>query len=205
MLIDGSFRSDPDPKRKRPSDEMLVNDAKHGNELALVELWGRYGGMLRSKVWRITGNWEDTDDVIQETYLKSFIHLPQFDGRSKFSTWMMRIAINSALMLLRKRRRKREVVVETGDQTDRSFDFPAKHEDIESHYVCAERRHLLQSAVRELRPSLRHIFVLKYEHDLSVGEVAEMTRLSVPTVKTRLFRARAHLRDSLSSPTKGAG
>jgi RNA polymerase sigma-70 factor (ECF subfamily) len=70
---------------------------------------------VRGRILRVTRNWEDTEDILQETYLKSYIHLDQFDGRARFSTWLVRIAINSALMLLRKRHKKCELLTENGD------------------------------------------------------------------------------------------
>lgn len=189
-----NFRS----SQQGPSDDFLVNEAKRGNELAIVELWSRYGCVVRSKIWRITSNWEDTEDVLQDTYLNSYAHLNQFDGRSKFSTWLVRIAINSSLMLLRKRRRRLAVLVGKSDLNTSPLDFPDKREDIESSHVHAERIDHLWSAVRKLKPHLRHIFELQYERELSVEEIAEITGLSVPAVKSRLLRARAQLRDHLS-------
>ena len=189
-----NFRGSPEGR----SDDFLVNEAKRGNELAIVELWSRYDSVARSKIWRITGNQEDTEDVLQETYLNSYIHLDQFDGRSKFSTWLVRIAINSSLMLLRKRRRKLAVLVESGDLDTCPFDFADRREDIESYQVRAEHFEHLWDAVRKLKAPLRHIFELQYERDLSVEDIAEMTSLSVPAVKSRLLRARAQLRDYLS-------
>ena len=186
-----------------PSDEFLVNEARLGNELAIVELWSRYGGVVRSKIWRITGNWEDTEDVLQDTYLKSYVHLNQFDGRSKFSTWLIRIAINSALMLLRKRRRRLTVLVENGDLNTSSVDFPDRREDVESCHFHAEYIEHLWIAVHKLKPPLRQIFELHYDRDLSVEDIANMTSISVPAVKSRLLRARAQLRDVLSPLRSG--
>jgi len=181
-----------------PSDDLLVDEAKRGNELAIAELWNRHGRVVRSTILRITCNWEDTEDVLQETYLNSYLHLDQFDGRSKFSTWLVRIAINSSLMLLRNSRRRRAVMVENSDLNTSSFDFPDKREDVESHHIRGQRLEHLWGAVRKLKAPLRQILELRYERELSVENIAEITNLSVPAVKSRLLRARIHLRDSLS-------
>lgn len=193
-LIRPNFRN----SHEGPSDDFLVNEARRGHEPAIAELWSRYGSVVRSKIWRITGNWEDTEDVLQETYLNSYVHLNQFNGRSKFSTWLIRIAINSALMHLRKRRRRLMVLVENDDLNTSSVDFPDRREDAESSHFHAEYIEHLRTAVHKLRPPLRHIFELQYERDLSVEDIAKMTSISVPAVKSRLLRARAQLRDYLS-------
>jgi len=186
------------------SDEGLVDQAKRGNESAIVELWRRYGSTVRGRILRVTRNWEDTEDILQETYLKSYIHLDQFDGRARFSTWLVRIAINSALMLLRKRHKKCELLTENGDLDTRSFDFPDEREDIESYLVRAELIEHLWEEVSKLKPALRHIFELQYKHDLSAEDIAELTDLSVPAVKSRLLRARTRLRDSLATLGNGS-
>jgi RNA polymerase sigma-70 factor (ECF subfamily) len=153
---------------------------------------------VRGSILRITCNWEDTEDVLQETYLNSYLHLDQFDGRSKFSTWLVRIAINSSLMLLRNGRRRRAVMVENSDLNTSTFDFPDKREDIESHHIRGQHIEHLWRAVRKLKAPLRQILELRYERELSVENIAAMTSLSVAAVKSRLLRARMHLRDSLS-------
>ncbi len=182
------------------SDEMLVADAKRGNKLALVELWSRHGNVARSALWRITGNIEDTEDVLQETYLKSFLHIKQFDGRSKFSTWLMRIAINSALMLLRKRRSRPEVSFESSDKAlpSRQLEFLDHSVDIESGYVRLERADQLRKAVLDLRPSLRHVVEIQQRDEATITQVAESAGLSVSATKSRLLRALTALRRSLA-------
>ena len=86
------------------SDEVLVSATQNGEKLAFVELWNRHSTKTLKTVLRITRNREDAEDALQESFLKAFVHLNSFDGRSKFSTWLTRIAINSALMILRRKR-----------------------------------------------------------------------------------------------------
>ena len=204
----GAYLSTNSPKNasavQRRSDEALVAEAKLGNEQALAELWNRHSKVARSTLWRLTGNREDVEDVLQETYLKSYLHLRQFDGRSKFSTWLMRIAINTALMALRYRRRRPEVVLDMAadDSAKPQLEFVDPAEDIESHAIRAQRSERLWAAVRELQPSLRNMIELKHELDLTVEEMAEATGLTVSAVKSRLMRARQALRESLSRSRK---
>ena len=86
------------------SDELLVSAAQAGDAYAFAELKDRHANKLLSRIYRITRNWQDAEDVLQESLMKAFLHLPTFESRSSFSSWITRIAINSALMLLRKRR-----------------------------------------------------------------------------------------------------
>jgi RNA polymerase sigma-70 factor (ECF subfamily) len=90
------------------SDEGLVAVAKLGDRSAFAELWKRHSRTAFTKVYQITKNRADTEDVIQDAWIKAFIHLNAFDGRAKFSTWLTRIAINSAIMSLRRRRSRPE-------------------------------------------------------------------------------------------------
>jgi RNA polymerase sigma-70 factor (ECF subfamily) len=180
------------------SEEHLVDRAKGGDELALVELWARHGKTARSAIWRITNSYEDTEDLLQETFMKSHLHLNQFDERSKFSTWLIRIAINSAFMLIRKRRRRREVLLTSYDSADRIADFVDESENIEVSYLRAERVGRLRVAVCGLKPSLRQVVELRHELDLSVEEIADKTGLSIPAVKARLVRARVVLGRALA-------
>ena len=85
------------------TDEVLVAEAQSGDHLAFVELWTRHSNSAFRVVYRITGNQEDSEDVIQDAWIKAYVHLNTFDGRAKFSTWLTRIAINSALMILRRK------------------------------------------------------------------------------------------------------
>lgn len=179
--------------------ESLVADAKLGNKLALTELWNRNGKVVRNAVWRITGSREDAEDLLQETYLKSYLHINQFDGRAKFSTWLVRIAINSALMLLRKKRGRLEIsMASSGEDVSipvREFRDPS--EDVETRYIRLECCKRLRAAVLTLEPSMRHIFELRHEIGLSVKEISQLIGISVPATKSRLLRARVALRESL--------
>jgi RNA polymerase sigma factor (sigma-70 family) len=130
----------------------------------------------------------------------SFIHLHSFEGKAKFSTWLIRIAVNSALMELR--RRNRRLNVQLGGPSDDEHPFrclePADHRvDIHAAFEPAELKCLLAEAVCRLKPVLREMLELQLRFDYSQQELASLAMISVPAVKSRIFRARKALRLSL--------
>jgi RNA polymerase sigma factor (sigma-70 family) len=185
----------------RASDEALVEAAKSGEKLAFVEICNRYAKWVSRTIYRITRNEEDAEDALQEAFLSAFIHLKSFDGRSKFSTWLTRIAINSALMTLRKRRKRPEASIEICIDEDiwTPRDVPDQTTDIESSYIQCEREFHLKQAIRRLKPSLREVIEIQCVHDGSVKEIAKIAGISVAATKSRLIRARVALRRSLRS------
>ena len=194
--------SEPHNKRamEHLCDEDLVAHAKLGSEQALTELWNRHGGRVRSVVMRIIRNREDVEDVLQETYLKSFLHLISFNGDSKFSTWLVSIAINMALMLLRKRKRSREVFYE-GSESDAplfAMNYPDRSESLESLYSRWECSQYLWIAIQQLPPHLKYVVELQNRDEVPLAEIAHRTGSSVGAVKARLVRARAALKDLTS-------
>ena len=180
----------------RTSDDVLVIEAKLGNNLALTALLKRLTPQIWNSIWCITGNQQDTEDAFQDACLKCFLHVNDFDGRSKFSTWFTRIAINSALMNMRKRRVHCETPFEVSacDPGDRSWDIADHSIDTVGHYERAETSRLLRSATTRLRPSLRRIVEIQVRLDASPAEVAKVAGLSLSATKSRLVRARAALR-----------
>jgi len=189
------------------TEEVLVNQAKQGDELALTELLKRKTPQIWKCIWRITKNQQDTEDAFQDACFKCFLHVNDFDGRSKFSTWFTRIAINSALMNLRKRRVHREAAIEFGDfdSGDRSWDIADNSIDTTRCYEGDESSRILRSAIRRLRPSLRRIVEIQLRLDASPAEVAQAAGLSLPATKSRLIRAKTVLRRYLNHVHCGAG
>lgn len=190
------------PQATLADDEsLLVSEAKAGNYAAFEELVNRYEKKIYRLGMNITGNAEDAEDVLQEAFLKAFAHLPEFREDSRFYTWIVRIAVNEALMKLRKRRTSREVPIadsqdENGEVVVREFaDWKPNPEQ---EYVRAELEQILQGAVRALPPGFRTVFYLRDVEGLSTGETAQLLDLSVGAVKARLFRARLRLREELS-------
>ena len=184
------------PSSEFQSDAHLVALAKIGDEQAFTELWGRHGAKVRGVIWRIVRNREDAEDILQEAYLKSFVHVVSFNGDSQFSTWLSRIGINLALMLLREKRRCPEVVVDAADpnSTARFFDFPDPADSIEARCLHAERRQHLRLAIQQLPPKLRLMVQMQNWEELPLDEIAQRTGISMPAVKARLARARTALR-----------
>jgi RNA polymerase sigma-70 factor (ECF subfamily) len=145
---------------------------------------------------------------LQETFLKAYQHLDQFQGQSKFYTWIVRIAVNQALMKLRKRKSDRSVslddTIDTGEDTV-AREIAAWDENPEEQYGREELNQILTSAVDGLTPIYRAVFVLRDVDGLSTEETAEALELSVPAVKSRLLRARLQLRDKLTRYFKRKG
>src|SRR6266851_300723 len=191
------------------SDEAAVlAQARIGDPSAFNELLRRYEGKIFRLALRITQNREDAEDVLQETFLKSYEHLDQFQGNSRFYTWLVRIAVNQALMKLRKRKSDRTVSIDddidTGEDTV-AREIAAWDENPEQRYSREELNEILDTAIESLAPPYRTVFVLRDIEELSTEETAETLHLSVPAVKSRLLRARLQLCDKLTRHFKRKG
>jgi len=180
----------------------IVARARLGDAKAFSELLRRYEGKIFRLALHITQNREDAEDVLQEAFLKAYEHLDQFQGQSKFYTWIVRIAVNQALMKLRKR--KSDETIDTGEDTV-AREIAAWDENPEQRYSREELNQILSSAVDDLAPIYRAVFVLRDVDELSTEETAEALNLSVPAVKSRLLRARLQLRDKLTRQFKRKG
>lgn len=156
--------------------------------------------------FRITRNQEDAEDAQQEALLKAHRNLDQFQGRARFTTWISRIAINEALMCLRKRRNVVHVPLEDALPEDEAspvdFELHSNIQDPETAYSQKELRNLLTQAIAGLRPLHREVFLLRAVECLSVVETAKALQVSVSTVKTRMRRARRELKEILQNASK---
>jgi RNA polymerase sigma factor (sigma-70 family) len=186
------------------TDEVLVAAAKSGNNPAFGELWTRYSNTVFKTVFRVTGNRHDAEDAIQDAWMKAYVHLKTFDGRAKFSTWLTRIAINSALMILRKKRSHPETSMDwsVDGETWQQWEVGDQRANIEEHYSKKETEKDLRRAIHRLRPTLRTIIEIQQSHDGSVKEIAEVAGISVAAAKSRLLRARTVLRRSLQTSVR---
>jgi RNA polymerase sigma-70 factor (ECF subfamily) len=190
----------PLPSQVVKEDEpILVAAAKAGDISAFETLVSRYERKIFRLAQNITQNREDAEDVMQEAFLKAYEHLSGFQGNSRFYTWLVRIAVNQALMKLRKRRPNQVSIdedVKTGDDL-----IPREIEDWgpspEDRYKQSELAGILNSTIADLDPSFRIVFQLRDIEELSTEETAEALGLSVPAVKSRLLRARLKLRQKL--------
>ena len=181
------------------TDEDLVAAAKSGDHPAFVELWTRHSKTAFNMVYRITRNQDDAEDVVQDAWMKAYVHLNTFDGRAKFSTWLTRIAINSALMILRRKRARPETSLEITDgETWQHWEIADQTKNIEELYARHERVERLRRAIRRLQPTLRNVVEIHQSNDRSVKEIADLAGISVAATKSRLFRARKILREALT-------
>ena len=156
----------------------------------------------------ITRHDEDAEDVLQETFLKAYEHLGEFQGQSKFYTWIVRIAVNESLMKLRKRRPGKIVsldeAIDTGEETV-TREIAVWEDNPEDRYSREELRAILEEAIQSLPPIFRAVFVLRDIDELSTEETADALSISIPAVKSRLLRARLQLRDKLTRFFKRKG
>jgi RNA polymerase sigma-70 factor, ECF subfamily len=184
------------------SDELkLVRAAKDGDVSAFEQLVKRYDRNVFRIANHITHSREDAEDVVQEAFLKAYSNLEKFQEQSKFYTWLVRIAVNEALMKLRKRRPERFVSLDEDVKTE-DDSLPREVADWspnpEQLYNQEELRDILSRTIQGLPPTFRTVFVLRDVEGLSTEETAEALELSVPAVKSRLLRARLQLRERLN-------
>ena len=181
------------------SDERLVAVAKMGDRTVFGELLRRHVGTMFRVAHRIIRHREDAEDAVQESFLSAYVHLDSFDGRAKFSTWLVRIATNAALMKVRKRKNRlsREIPLEN---TAVAFDPCPKYEfkdfSPNPEEICEkeEREAALRDAIAKLRPSLRKVIELYQLQECSLRETAKVLGISLAAAKGRLFHARTALR-----------
>jgi RNA polymerase sigma-70 factor (ECF subfamily) len=168
------------------SDWDLVVAVKNGEDRAFEILVNRYKARILSLAFRITRNHEDAQDVTQQSFQNAFVHLQKFQGKSSFPTWLTRIAINEALMCLRKNRVSRAVSLEEVNLSTERSDARANPEEL---YIQREKEQILSFVIDRLPPLLQGPVRL-YLDDLTVKEVGHCLGVRIPTVKARLFRGR---------------
>jgi len=167
--------------------------------LSFDELIAPHAKKIFRTAYRITRNREDAEDAMQDALLQSFLHFEDFDGRAAFGTWLTRIAINSSLMILRKRRNARTVPLDGASDPEDSKAFQEVRDpapDAEERHLQKERETTLRHAINALRPSLRSVVELGHLGERSMRETAEIIGVSVSAAKARLFHARKALRKS---------
>ena len=186
----------------------LVKAAKYGESVAFDVLCERLSPRILRSLLRITKNREDAEDALQDAFLSAFVHIAEFDGRSAFSTWLTRIAINSALMVLRKKRTSREISLDGAADSETmplSWEVPDHAPNPEKRYARQEREKILETAVHGLRPAIREVVELQQFQGYSMKEVAAHVGISVSAAKARLFHAKLALRKSSRLRAMGYG
>jgi RNA polymerase sigma-70 factor, ECF subfamily len=188
---------------KDAADSVLVGAIAQGDHAAFETLMRRYNGKLFRIARSIVKDDSDAEDVLQDAYMDAYRHIDDFRGDSQVGTWLTRIVINQALMRLRKEKRRSVIVPfrEPGsgeaeraevDVADRTTESPS------SRLLRGEIRRILERRIDELPLSFRTVFIMREVEDMSVEETAEALGIAPATVRSRLFRARALLRESLA-------
>jgi RNA polymerase sigma-70 factor, ECF subfamily len=175
--------------------------AKSGDSAAFEFLCKQSANMVFRVARRMVRNKEDAEDVLQEAFKQAFIHLKTFNGHSRFSTWLSRIAINAALMKLRKKQRLWDVSLDESDENDQSsprLDVEDQSPNPEQLYAQMERRRILSEAMNELTPGTRKVIELREIDERSGEETAQIMGISVSAVKARVFHGRRKLRERLT-------
>jgi len=185
-------------------DRALVESSRSGDVSAFEELVRRYDRKLYRIAQGITHNNEDAEEVVQTAFLKAYQNLDRFQGNARFSTWLVRIAMNESFMKLRKQVSKKEQSLDTqngfhADGNNHSqLDLTDWATNPESLYSAAELRRILGTCLQKLQPTLRVVFLLRDIEGHSIGETSGILNLTDTAVKTRLSRARLQLREELT-------
>ena len=185
----------------------LVDASKNGDLAAFEELVKKYDRKLYRIAQAITHNHEDAEEVVQTAFLKAHQYLPRFQGNAKFSSWLIRIAMNETFIKLRKQRSNREQSFDghaatnpegNGRRLQNRLDLADWATNPESLHGTTELRQILERSLIKLNPRLRVVFILRDIEGHSIIETSGMLKLTPTAVKTRLSRARLQLREHLS-------
>jgi RNA polymerase sigma-70 factor (ECF subfamily) len=185
-----------------PGADISIKALQSGDRAEFARMVDAFSAPIYRLALKISGDPQDAEDVLQETFIKAYRHLSSFEGRSSLITWLYRIASNEAFMLLR-RRKPDAISVDEGIETDDGEQEPIQITDWcclpEEEFLSAESRRHLDGAIDRLSPALRVVFLLRDINGLSVRETADALSISESAVKTRLLRARLQLREHLSA------
>jgi RNA polymerase sigma factor (sigma-70 family) len=185
---------------------MSSSSSERGYSASLEVIWRTHAKRILRVTQRITNNREDAEDALQDSFLRAYVHLPSFDGRSSIATWLTRIAINSALMILRRRASGSQLSIHddadsaTGAQSLIPVDSSPGPE---AQYAELEQQEIVRSAIATLRPSIRRALEIQVLENRSVKETAQKMGLSIAATKSRIFHAKVDLRKSLRSQVGG--
>ena len=184
-------------------EEFSIEDLRSGDRKEFARLVETHSGKIYNLALRILNDPQDAEDVLQETFIKAYNALPSFEGRSKLSTWLFRIASNEALMLIRKRRP--EFILMMDQHETQPIEEGLEEPEIvdwcclpEKELLSTEAKRFLDKAIQKLSASLRIVFVLRDIEGLSIRETSESLGISEAAVKIRLLRARLRLREELT-------
>jgi RNA polymerase sigma-70 factor (ECF subfamily) len=206
MTLNSAIESGKDASTSQSNDGFGSADAeiptksRGGYSAAFEAIWRTHASQILRVTQRITNNREDAEDALQDSFLRAYLHLHSFDGRSSVKTWLTRIAINSALVIVRKRTSAPHI-------SFANYDDSATHPQVvsvadgrpspEARYSQLEQQAMLRRSMGALRPAIRRTLELQVLEDRSVRETAEQMELSISATKSRIFQAKASLRRSL--------
>ena len=200
-LMNGPTDISPFLDYRGASDEELLAAARSSDERAFAELSGRYRKSIHNTASRIVRHREDAEDVVQNTLFKAYIHLKDFRGTCRLSSWLTTIAINSALMLLRKRRSRSEVSCDQRGNEDRTWEiweFPDPSPNPEQIYEKHQALDILSRVVTRLPPAYRSVLTQQlHDPEQSMQRIADTVGITVSATKSRLRRARLSIRSTL--------
>jgi RNA polymerase sigma-70 factor (ECF subfamily) len=182
--------------------EALISAALDGDRAAFAEVCRIYTPRLFHTIYQIVRNREDAEDALQDGFMRAFVHLRSFDGRAQFATWLTRIAINSALMILRKRKNHAEVSIDFDPQDEERFsswEIADGADDQERRLLKSEAEEWVRRAVDNLHRTLRVPIELRIVQELSNKEGARLLKISPAAYKSRLARARVALREEFTA------
>ena len=206
-LNDGENLSDS-PIRYIENEWAIIAAAKNGQTCSFELLIARYEQQILLQAMRITRNWQDAEDVRQQSILKAFTQLHSFQGKSSFSTWLFRIAVNEALMLLRKKRSSREVPTESSGEPNGEIKVSQilpSSPSADEYFLAQERKRSLYAALEQLTPALRSAIQLRELEERSTRETARILGISLSAVKSRVFQGRRRLRELLARDPRMRG
>ena len=185
---------------QQQSEAHLLEEAKRGRAQAFEKLCEGNTAQLFKTALRVTRNPQDAEDAVQDSLMRAFANIKDFQGRSSFSTWLTRIVINSALMIRRKNANAREVSTDEPRSSGEEASLPRQRPDPapnpEQNSVERERKRILRQAIASLRPNLRAVVEIGHLQELSIKETARILDISVAAAKGRFFHVRAVLRKS---------
>lgn len=184
------------------TEPLNLNKLQSGDPEELTRMVHQYSDPIYRVALRMLNNPSEAEDVLQETFIKALRSLEKFEGRSKLSTWLYRIAVNESLMLIRKRKPEIPIIQDDTDNEDNEKISVSQIVDWcclpESEFLSNETHEVLNAAIQKLPENLRTVFILRDIEGLSIIETSQTLELTETNVKTRLLRARMKLREELS-------
>ena len=191
-----------------PDEAVVIENVKCGQRSSFDALVNLYQQRGLGIAYTMVGNAEDARDVLQEAFVKMYVHIKHFEGRSKFSTWFYRIVVNCALDFLRRRKRAARVFVDRADGHDEGK-VPLEVADVSFQprriSEAKEFAHTVDECIAKLSKRQKSCFILKHQNKLTISEIAEMLKCNPSTVKVHLFRAVENLRTHLARYLKSEG